>query len=236
LEPTTDHATALERPTALVVGVGALGCQAAAALAAAGIGAITLVDDDRVEPSNLQRQVLFDDTDLGRPKAIAAALALRAHAPTSAIVARTERVSALNAAELVANHDVTIDATDDPDSKYLLNRTAVETGKPFVYGAVARTSGLALAVQPRASACLACAFPPQLSHRSDSCATLGILAPVAGTIGALQAHLALRLLEDATSVAGALYVYEVHGRRWRTLQFRRDPRCSICSTAAEHAA
>ena len=236
MEPTTGHATALERSTALVVGVGALGCQAAAALTAAGIGGITLVDDDRVEPSNLQRQVLFDYADLGRPKAIAAALVLRARAPSSTVVARTTRVSALNAAELVANHDVTIDATDDPDSKYLLNRTAVEMGKPFVYGAVARTSGLALAVQPRASACLACAFPPQLAHRGDSCATLGILAPVAGAIGALQAHLALRLLEVAASVAGTLYVYEVHGRRWRTLHFRRDPRCSICSTAAQRAA
>jgi adenylyltransferase/sulfurtransferase len=236
LEPKSSHATHAERTTALVVGVGALGCQAAAALVDAGIRGLTLVDGDRVERSNLQRQILFDDADLTRPKAIAAALALRAAAPAATIVARTERVTAANVAELVGAHDVTIDATDHPETKYLLNRAAVVAGKPFVYGGVARTTGLALAVKPRRSACLACAFPPQLSHGDDSCAALGILAPVAGAIGALQAHLALRLLEDAASVAGLLHVYEVRGRRWRTLHFDRDPHCSTCSTAARHAA
>lgn len=224
------------RASALVVGVGALGCQAAAALVSAGIGGLTLVDDDRVERSNLQRQVLFDDTDIGRPKAIAAALALRATAPASTITVRTERVAAHNAADFVRGHDVTIDATDDPDSKYLLNRTAVEAGKPFVYGGVARTGGLTLAVRPGLSACLACAFPPQLSRGDESCAALGIVAPVAGAIGALQAHLALRLLEGAPSIGGLLYVYEMHGRRWRTLRFERDPHCSTCSAAAQRAA
>jgi adenylyltransferase/sulfurtransferase len=236
LEPKRHHAIHAERASALVVGVGALGCQAAAALVSAGIGGLTLVDDDRVERSNLQRQLLFDDTDIGRPKATAATLALRAEAPSSTITARTERVTTLNAADLVGDHDVTIDATDDPDSKYLLNRTAVEAGKPFVYGGVARTGGLALAVRPGFSACLACAFPPQLFRGDESCAALGIVAPVAGAIGALQAHLALRLLEDAPSVGGVLYVYEMRGRRWRTLRFERDPQCPTCSAAAQRAA
>jgi molybdopterin/thiamine biosynthesis adenylyltransferase len=237
LETTRDPRPHVERWNALVIGVGALGCQAAAALVAAGVGALTLVDDDRVEVSNLQRQILFDDADVGRPKAVAAALALRALAPASVITVRTERASARNVAELVGTHDVTIDATDDPESKYLLNRTAIDTGKPFVYGGVARTGGLALAVQPRQSACLACAFPLQLSRGDDSCAALGILAPVAGAIGGLQAHLAIRLLEKATAaVAGRLYVYETRARRWRILRFDRDPRCSACSPAALHAA
>lgn len=236
MEPKPHHAIHAERASALVVGVGALGCQAAAALVSAGIGGLTLVDDDRVERSNLQRQVLFDDTDVGRPKAIAAALALRNEALASTITARTERLTPDNAADLVGNHDVTIDATDDPDSKYLLNRTAVEAGKPFVYGGVARTGGLTLAVRPGVSACLACAFPPQLARGDESCAALGIIAPVAGAIGALQAHLALRLLEDPPSVGGLLYVYEMHGRRWRTVRFERDPQCSTCSAAAQRAA
>ena len=236
MEPNKNHRTSAERSSALVIGVGALGCHVATALAAAGIRNLTLVDDDRVELSNLQRQILFHDADIGRPKAVAAALALRSLSPGSSIAARIERVTAHNAAELVAGHDITIDATDDPDSKYLLNRTAIETGRPFVYGGVARTSGLALAVQPRRSACLACVFPPQLSHGNDSCAALGILAPVAGVIGALQAQLAMRLLETAMAAAGLLYVYEMRGRRWRTLRFERDPQCSTCSAAAQHAA
>jgi len=235
LEPIAQQAFRADRATALVIGVGALGCQAAASLVSAGIGCLTLVDDDRVERSNLQRQVLFDDADSGRPKAIAAALALRAEAPACTIIARTERLTALNAEDLVGGHDVTIDATDDPDSKYLLNRTAVAAGKPFVYGGVARTGGLALAVRPRCSACLACAFPPQLAGGDESCAALGIVAPVAGAVGALQAHLAMSLLEDPSTVGGLLHVYEMRGRRWRTMRFERDPQCSTCSAAARRA-
>lgn len=225
-----------ESLSALVVGVGALGCQAAAALANAGVGKLTLVDDDRVERSNLQRQVLFDSADIGRPKAVAAAVALGTEAPTSTILARVERLTPANASTLVSSHDVAIDATDDPQSKYLLNRTARETGRPFVYGGIARTTGLVMAVRPGHSACLACAFPPQLSHGDDSCAVLGIVAPVAGVIGALQAHLALRLLGHPPTAGGTLYVYEAHGRRWRTLQFERDPSCPTCSPANRHAA
>jgi molybdopterin/thiamine biosynthesis adenylyltransferase len=232
LEPKPHHAIHAERASALVVGIGALGCQAAAALVSAGIGDLTLVDDDRVERSNLQRQVLFDDTDIGRSKAIAAALALRAEAPASTISARTERVTPRNAADLVGHHDLTIDATDDPDSKYLLNRSGREN-RSSTAESFARPT---LAVQPGVSACLACAFPPQPARGDESCAALGIIAPVAGAIGALQAHLALRLLEDPASVGGLLYVYEMHGRRWRTLRFERDPQCSTCSDAAQRAA
>jgi len=231
-----DSLPRLERSNALVVGVGALGCQVAQALVTAGIGALTLVDDDRVERSNLQRQILFNEGDIGRPKAVAAALVLRSCAPTSVIVARTEKITAHNVIELVADHDVIIDATDDPESKYLLNRSAIETRTPFVYGGVARTGGLTLAVQPGRSACLACAFPPQPAHTSESCSALGILAPVAGVIGALQAHLAIRLIENTAAVAGTLYAYETRGRRWRTIRFDRDPECSTCSPAARRAA
>jgi molybdopterin/thiamine biosynthesis adenylyltransferase len=233
---TEESSTRLERSNALVIGVGALGCQVAQAIVTAGIGALTLVDDDRVELSNLQRQILFDDADVGRPKAITASLALRARAPAASIVARSERVTANNAVPLLADHDVIIDATDDPESKYLINRVAIETGKPFVYGGVARTGGLALAVQPGRSACLACVFPPQILHANDSCAALGILAPVAGAIGGLQAYLAIRLLESPTEVAGLLYAYETRVRRWRTLRVDRDPKCPTCSCAAQRAA
>jgi molybdopterin/thiamine biosynthesis adenylyltransferase len=236
LQAITDFVPPLERSHAVVIGVGALGCQAAQALVTAGIGALTLIDDDRVERSNLQRQILFEAADIGRPKAVAAALLLRSRAPASMIVARTERVTEQNVVELMAGHDVVIDATDDPESKYLLNRSAVETRTPFVYGGVARTSGLALAVQPGRSACLACAFPPQSAHAGDSCAALGILAPVAGAIGALQAFLAIRLMENAAEVAGSLYAYETRGRRWRKFRFDRDPECPTCSPAAQCAA
>lgn len=236
MDTATTTSLSVERSRALVVGVGALGCQAAVSLAASGISELTLIDDDRVELSNLQRQILFDDADIGRPKAIAAALNLRALASSSTIAARVERVTPRNVTAFVAAHDVTIDATDDPDVKYLLNHAAIETGQPLVYGGVARTGGLALAVRPRQSACLACAFPPLATQGNESCAALGILAPVAGAIGALQAHLAVRLLEKTETVAGLLYIYETRARRWRTMRFERDPQCPSCSPASRHAA
>jgi adenylyltransferase/sulfurtransferase len=227
--------TALERASALVVGVGALGCAAAAALADAGIGRITLVDDDVVDASNLQRQVLFDDSSIGSPKATVAATRLTRNARAH-VSPRVERIDPLNVDRHLDGHDVVIDGTDDPETKYLLNLAAVRRRSLLVYGGVVRTGGLAMAISGGASACLACAFPERPTAAELGCDRLGVLAPVAGVIGSLQAYLALASLGGEHAIAGTLFAYELRGPRWRQLRFSRSRTCSVCGAAAAPAA
>jgi len=234
---TTPSRDSLESANALIVGMGALGCAAAAALARAGIGRLTLIDDDRVEPTNLQRQILFDDTTLGKRKVEAAALALAATAPGCKVTAHADRVGRENADRYFDGCSVVVDATDDPRAKYLLNRVATLRRTPFVYGGVARAGGMAMLVDPERSACLQCAFPQTPRDEEEAgCDRMGILAPVAGVIGSLQAYLALRVLIDDRSAAGTLFVYDLHGPRWRALGFSRDIKCPACIDAATRAA
>lgn len=227
---------ALADARALIVGIGALGCAAATALARAGVGQLTLVDDDLIESSNLQRQILFDAQSIGRAKAAVAANALAASTPTCNVVARLDHVDEANVDQHVATHDVIIDATDAPRTKDLLNRAAIRRHSPFVYGGVARTGGMAMAVDPEQSACLACAFPMSNVDEDAGCDRIGMLAPVAGVIGALQAYLALRTLCGDRSIAGTLFVYDLRGPRWRELRFSRERACAVCGDAAVRAA
>ncbi len=226
----------MEGAHALVVGAGALGCAAAQTLAASGVGRLSLVDDDCVELSNLQRQVLFDRATIGRPKATAAAESLARIAPSCEVAPWVERLAAGNVERFVGDHDVVVDASDDPETKYLLNRAAIRCRVPLVYGGVARTGGMALLVDPGRSACLACAFPAETAAADDGCDRLGILAPVAGLVGTLEADLALRALLGDRSAAGILFVYELRGTRWRELRFARRPDCDACVDAATRAA
>ena len=226
----------LERNSALVVGIGALGCAAASVLAEAGIGRLTLVDHDRVEASNLQRQILFDDASIDSPKAVTAATRLVERAPRSRIVARVERVDAASVDRHIETHDVVIDGTDDPQTKYLLNRAAIRRSVPLIYGGVVRTGGVAMAIVGGDSACLACAFPESPADADLGCDRLGILAPVAGVVGAFQAYLALAWLRGDHTIAGKLFAYELRGPRWRQLRLSRSRTCSACGVAAAPAA
>lgn len=222
---------------ALIVGMGALGCATSSALALAGIGRLTLIDDDRVERANLQRQILFDETTLGERKVDAAARALAAAAPGCEVTALVDRVMPDSADRYLDGCSVVVDATDDPQAKYLLNRTAIHRRVPFVYGGVARTGGMTMLVDPRRSACLQCAFPLSPNTEQEAgCDRMGILAPVAGVIGSLQAHLAARSLLDDRSAAGTLFVYDLRGPHWRELEFVRDRNCPACVDAATRAA
>ena len=227
---------ALERARALVVGVGALGCAAASALAEAGIGHLTVVDDDRVEASNLQRQILFDERSIGSAKAEAAAARLAEVAPRSRVAGRVARVDESNVDREIDAHDVVIDGTDDPRTKYLLNRAAVRARVPLIYGGVVRTGGLAMAIDGGRSACLACAFPETAAGAELGCDRLGILAPVAGVIGSLQGYLAIALLGGDRAAPGTLFAYELRGPRWRRFRFSRSRTCAACGAAAASAA
>lgn len=232
-------AAATERSRILIVGVGALGCPAAELLAAAPGLSLTLLDHDRVERSNLQRQILFDDDALGRPKVAAAAQALARRWPDTPVAAVEARLDESNAAELVAHHDFVVDACDDPTTKLLVNRVCVAASTPFAYGGVVRTGGQTMTVIPARSACLACAFPDLAAGAAvtrdddDSCSRMGILAPVAGVIGALQALAALETLSGRAR-AGLMQIYELRGARWRTVRFDRTAGCAVCDPSPTH--
>jgi len=225
------------RATILVVGVGALGCQAAALLAAAGVGRLLLVDDDSIDSSNLQRQLLFDDDQIGRSKVSAARESLIALAGGGRVDAVETRLETSNATELISQCDFVIDGCDDPRTKLLINATAVATSTPFVYAGVARGAGETMAVAPGASACLACVFPELHvdidGDEARACSELGILAPIAGVIASLQALAALgALCGDARFKPGLMRSYNLRGRRWRHIDFPRDPACRVCGPAA----
>ncbi len=222
----------------LVVGMGALGCAAAWALARAGVGRLTLIDSDLVEASNLQRQVLFDAQTIGHPKVNAAADALAACGLPVKVVAIVGRVDACSVDEFTESHDFVIDATDDPPTKLLLNEAAVRHGRPFSYGGVVRTGGQTMAVAPGQSACLECALPAPEGPEQlpGGCSEAGILAPVAGVIGSLQAAAAVRALTRSPAWRpGTMILYEVRGSRWRAIEFSRRPDCRCCGGAAAHA-
>jgi adenylyltransferase/sulfurtransferase len=209
-------------------------------LARSSLARLTLVDPDRIERSNLQRQVLFDAADVGRTKVDVAAERLAT--PGLEIARLCTRLDAANAMDLIAAHDFVIDACDDPATKFSINSTAVRAGVPFSYGGVTRTSGLTMTVIPGATACLECVFPGRSTQaeRADGCQDQGILAPVAGVIGSLQACHALAVLEakDASTAgrvpAGRLFVYEIRSRRWRVIDAPRARGCGTCNGDRDH--
>ncbi len=194
----------------LIIGAGGLGAPAAWALARAGNAIITIVDPDPVDLSNLARQVIYRIEDLGKPKVEAAARRLSLAFPRVEISARQIAFDAINGPALAAAHDFTIDATDDPSVKFLINDIASAVDRPFVYGGVLGMAGQAMTILPGRSACLRCLFeaPPEPGEIA-SCRDAGIIGPVAGAIGEIQAAEALAYIRGATpSLAGRILTYD----------------------------
>jgi molybdopterin/thiamine biosynthesis adenylyltransferase len=244
--PTDQSApTTSEKPARiLVVGVGALGCPAARLLAthtsgsnggneAGTIGLLTLIDPDRVELSNLQRQPLFDDADIGSYKAQVAGRKL-ANQSNTRIDTLCTALDDENAEALIAAHDYVIDATDSPKTKYLINDTACRLGVAFSYGGVVRTGGQAMAVVPGHTACLRCVFPDAgADDQAGACSEMGILAPIAGLIGSLQAAQALGHISHRPFEGGAMTIYNLRGERIKRVAFHRRNDCAGCSPGGE---
>jgi molybdopterin/thiamine biosynthesis adenylyltransferase len=194
----------------LIIGAGGLGAPAAWALARAGTARISLVDPDPVDLSNLARQVIYRIEDLGVPKVEAAANRLRIAFPSAEFEARAIAFDANNGPALAAAHDFIIDATDDPSVKFLINDIACAVDRPFVYGGVLGMTGQAMTVLPGRSACLRCLFeaPPEPGEIA-SCRDAGIIGPVAGAIGEIQAAEALAYIRGAApSLAGRILTYD----------------------------
>jgi adenylyltransferase/sulfurtransferase len=220
----------LKRGSVLLVGVGGLGCPAALYLAAAGVGRLGLVDDDRVDASNLHRQVLYGDADVGRPKVEVAAERLRAINPAIRIETHATRVSAANAARLVGDYDVVLDGADNFPTRYLLNDACVMGGRPLVQGSVHRFEGQASVYHHDGGPCFRCLFPtPPPADSVPDCAAAGVLGILPGLIGLLQATEAIKLLTGiGRTLAGRLMLYDALAMTWNELPIARDPQCPVC--------
>jgi molybdopterin/thiamine biosynthesis adenylyltransferase len=224
----------------LIVGAGGLGVPAALALAQAGVPHITLIDPEAIELSNLARQIIYRSGDIGVPKAQAAARRLAVLYPQVRVQGIVDVLRPDNASALIAAHDFVIDGTDDPPTKFLINDTCVTVGRPFVYGGVLGFSGQAMTVIPRRTACLRCLFEaPPLEGETASCRDAGILGPVAGFIGAVQAEEAVRFSRgEEPTLSGRILTYDARGSRTRITDVspRRGCVCAAYERGAESAA
>lgn len=218
----------------MVIGAGGLGGPALLGLAAAGVGKLVLLDGDAVETSNLARQPLFGEADLGRRKAEAAAARLRQLFPSVQVEAVDGRFDAGSAAQLLRGADVLIDGSDDFETRFLANDEALRAGVPLVHGGVLRYTAQILTVVPGATGCLRCLFEaPPPRGEVPSCAEAGVLGALAGFAGSLMAAEALRLLAgEPGAYAGRLLVYDARAARSRLVPVKQRPDCTSCPSAA----
>jgi molybdopterin/thiamine biosynthesis adenylyltransferase/rhodanese-related sulfurtransferase len=228
----------LEAARMLVVGAGGLGSPAAFYLAAAGVGMLRIADDDVVDRSNLQRQILHADARIGMAKVESAAIALSALNPRTRTEALHERITSANVERMLEGVDVVVDGGDNFPVRYLLNDACVQLGKPLVYGAVQRFEGQASvfdAGRRRGEApCYRCLFPePPPPDAAPNCAEAGVLGVLPGVIGLLQATEAIKLvLGIGESLAGRLLQFDALGMRFRETRLTPDPQCPVCAPDA----
>ncbi len=223
---------ALGRARVTIVGCGALGTFQAASLARAGAGSLTIIDRDYVEPSNLQRQWLFEEADAAEALPKAAAAEKRLALINSGVRVRgvSADLTATNAAELLGNADLLLDGTDNFETRYLINDFAVSNGIPWIYGAAVGSYGLTMTVIPNRTACLRCVYPEPPSGAQPTCETAGVLGPIVAAIAALQAADALKILSGRPDlVAPRITMVDVWDGGIRQIQAPpRDPECPCC--------
>ena len=214
----------------LIVGAGGLGSPAALYLAAAGVGTIGLVDFDRVDITNLQRQILYGTADIGRPKLEAAAERLRDINPHIKIDPHNKPFGADNARELVSAYDVVVDGTDNFSTRFLVNDACVMVGRPNVYGSVFRFEGQASVFAAPGGPCYRCLHPePPPAGLIPNCAEAGVLGVLPGLIGMVQATEAIKILSGVGEpLVGSLLLYDALRMRFRTITLPRDPACPVC--------
>ena len=216
---------------ALVIGVGGLGSPVALYLATAGIGHLTLVDNDTVDLTNLQRQIAHTEARLGQPKVESARQALLAINPQLRITALAERADAVRIDAMVAATDVVLDCSDNFATRHAINAACVNHGVPLVSGAAIRFDGQLAVYDPRDpdSPCYACVFPPDADFEETRCATMGVFAPLVGIVGSMQAAEALKLLSGAGEPAvGRLLMLDARSMGLNDIRLARNPDCPVC--------
>ncbi len=215
----------------LLVGVGGLGCPTALYLAAAGVGKIGLLDADVVDKSNLQRQVLFGESDVGRPKVEAARDKLLDLNSTLDIVTHYELLTSHNVFDVMDGYDIIVNGCDNFPTRYLVNDAAVMKSKPVVDGSIFRFEGQATVYVPGEGPCYRCLYPaPPPPGEVPSCAEGGVLGVLPGTVGLMQATEVVKMiLGEGKSLVGRVLLYDAMEMKFRELKLRKDPECPVCS-------
>jgi len=221
----------LLRAHALVIGAGGLGSAALMYLASSGLGRITVCDGDRVDLTNLQRQIVHRNDSVGEPKARSAAQTLATLNPDIQVEAIEERVGVERLATLVRGVDVVLDCSDNFATRHALNRACVAARRPLVSGAGIRFDGQVTVFDLRqaGSACYNCLFAEDADATEERCAVMGVFAPLVGLIGTLQAAEAIKLVAGiGETLSGRLLLFDGLASRWHEVRFARDPNCAVC--------
>jgi adenylyltransferase/sulfurtransferase len=215
----------------LIIGLGGLGSPVAMYLAAAGVGQLTICDGDRVDLSNLQRQIAHTTADIGQSKTESAAATLRALNPDVQVDCISHRMARDEMLTHIKQCDVVVDASDNFSTRFLLNASCVEAKKPLVSGAAIRMEGQVSVFrndQPD-SPCYRCLYRDE-AEIQESCSESGVLAPVVGVIGAIQAVETLKILINVgKSLKGKVLIWDANTMEWRSINLKKDPNCPICS-------
>ncbi|QSV46114.1 HesA/MoeB/ThiF family protein [Geobacter benzoatilyticus] len=215
----------------MIIGAGGLGSPIALYLAAAGVGTIGLADSDRVELSNLQRQIAHHTADLGRPKVVSAREKITAMNPDVNVTTFETRVDSSNIKGIIENFDFVIDATDNFDTKFLINDACVSIGKPFSHGGILQFNGQTMTVLPGKSPCYRCIFPdpPENEEVATACSRAGVMGILPGIIGSLQATEAIKhLLDIGDLLTGRLLTYNALSLKFREIPIKQNSNCA-CS-------
>ncbi len=225
----------LKEAHVLVIGAGGLGSSALQYLAAAGVGTIGVIDDDVVENSNLQRQVIHADARIGMPKVFSAEIAMKAQNPFVAVQPYNRRLTSDVARALFADYDLVLDGTDNAETRYLVNEAAVGAGIPLVSGAISQWEGQLSIFDPaRGAPCYRCVFPEAVADGlAPTCAEGGVLGPLPGVVGAMMAAEAVKLLAGAGDpLIGRLMIYDALQADVRVIGVKRRAGCQTCGNAA----
>lgn len=213
----------------MIIGLGGLGSPVAMYLVAAGVGKLTLVDYDVVDLSNLQRQIIHSTETIGTKKVTSAKQFLQAINPTVHYRTIDQKISASSLKNEVQSHDVIVDCTDNFPIRFAINKACVDAKVPLVSGAVIRMEGQVTSFDYRQSdqACYQCLYGEE-GEMEDTCSTTGVLAPVAGIIGSIQATETLKLLTGLPSLAGRLLILDAKYMEWREIKLKKDSHCPVC--------
>jgi molybdopterin/thiamine biosynthesis adenylyltransferase len=222
----------LAASSAVIVGCGAIGAAAAGLLVRAGVGRLRVLDRDFVEPSNLQRQTLFDEADAREslPKAVAAESKLRAINSDVAVEGRIADLGPGNVEELLGGFDLILDGTDNFETRFLMNDYAVKHGRPWIYAAAVAAYGLSMVIRPGITACLACLVERGTPHMEETCDTVGVLGPVVNLAASLEVGEALKILAGrAEALHGRLISCDIWSGRMQSVSVGRNPDCGVCA-------
>jgi molybdopterin-synthase adenylyltransferase len=220
--------------SAVLVGCGAIGAAAAALLVRAGVGRVRVLDRDFVEPSNLQRQTLFDEDDAraALPKAVAAERKLRSINNSVAVEGLVGDLNPRNAADLLAGFDLILDGTDNFETRFLINDYAIQSARPWIYAAAVASYGVTMTVRPGLTACLACLLESSPNGRGleETCDTAGVLGPIVNLIASLEVAEALKLLAGREqALHGRLISWDVWSGHFQSVRVAQDPACRACA-------